>query len=146
MTNFRFRLEKVLAWRRTQLELEDTKLKKQIAEVAELDRERAELEATAVRAQAEVRAWSPVSGHELASLASFRRHVEDSEKGLAARRATAVQKLQAQQQALLEARRRCRLLERLEQRRRAEWQAATNVEIEQLAAESHLARLARRQS
>jgi hypothetical protein len=40
---------------------------------------------------------------------------------------------------MLEARRCCRLLERLKERRRAEWQAATDREMEELAAESFLA-------
>jgi len=146
MTPFRFRLERVLAWRRTQLELEDAKLKKLIAAVAELDRSRAELEATAIRSEGDVRQWSPLAGHDLAALASFRLHVRNRENDLSARRREALQRLEAQYRAMLEARRKCRLLERLEQRRLAEWQAGAERELEQLAAETYLAGLVRRQS
>ncbi|HUI79698.1 MAG TPA: hypothetical protein VLY24_17350 [Bryobacteraceae bacterium] len=146
MTAFRFRLAKVLGLRRTQLDLEDAKLKRQIAQVAELDRARAELEAAAIRSETEVRNWSPLLGRELAALAHFHRHVQDREKEIAVRHQQAVEQLQAQQQVMMEARRRCRLLERLEQRQFAEWQAAGDRELEQLAAESYLSRLARRQS
>jgi hypothetical protein len=146
MTQFHFHLEKVLAWRRTQLELEDAKLKRQIAAVAELDRARAELEATAIRCEVEVRDWRPLAGQDLAALANYQLHVQNREKDLATRRSEAVQKLASQQQAMLEARRRCRLLERLEQRRKAEWQAAVDREVEQLAAESYSSGLVRRRS
>jgi len=146
MSSFHFRLQKVLAWRRTQLELEDAKLKRQIAVVAELDRVRAELEATAIRSEVEVRNWSPLAGQDLAALAGYHVHVQNREKDLATRRREALQQLEAQQQAMLEARRRCRLLERLEQRRHAEWQAAADREVEQLAAEAYLSGLVRRRS
>jgi hypothetical protein len=45
---------------------------------------------------------------------------------------------------MLEARRRYRLLERLQERQLHEWQLLSSRELEQLAAESHLAGLARR--
>ena len=146
MTAFRFRLEKVLALRRTQLELEDAKLRRQIAVVADLDGERAQLEAAAIQSEEEVRGWSPLPGQALAALANFHAHTRRRADELAAQRQQAVGRLQAQQQVLLEARRRCRLLERLEQRKRAEWQEAAARELEQLAAESYLAGLARRKS
>lgn len=143
MTPFRFRLEKVLTWRRAQLQLEEAKLQRQIEAVAELDRERAQLEARAIRLESEARNWSPLAGQDLAALSSFHRHVQDREQDLAARRRQALELLESQKQALLEARRRCRLLERLEQRQRAEWQTAADREWEQLAAESFLSGLVR---
>jgi hypothetical protein len=146
MTAFQFRLEKVLAWRRTQLEVEDAKLRRQIAALAELDRARAELEATAIRSEVQVRDWNPLAGQDLAALSNFHLHIRNREKDLAERRRDAVQQLDAQQQALLVARRRCRLLERLEQRRLTEWQAAADREVEQLAAESYLSGLMRRRA
>ena len=88
MTPFRFRLEKVLTWRRMQLELEEIKFRQVSAAVVELDRARAALEN--------------------------------------------------------EARRHCRLLERLKERRLEEWEAAFARELEDLAADSHLAALAPR--
>jgi flagellar export protein FliJ len=49
----------------------------------------------------------------------------------------------AQRERLLEARRKHRLVEKLRERRVAEWVMESNREIEQNAAESHLARLSR---
>jgi hypothetical protein len=45
---------------------------------------------------------------------------------------------------MLEARRRLRLLERLKDRRMAEWRAARDKELEELASESYLAKWQRR--
>jgi hypothetical protein len=92
----------------------------------------------------QVRAWSPLAGRDLAALAGFRVHVRDQERKLAVRRAECLRHIAAQQSAMLEARRRYRLLERLQERQLHEWQLLSSREIEQLAAESHLAGLARR--
>jgi hypothetical protein len=46
----------------------------------------------------------------------------------------------------LEARRRCRLLERLRERRWTEWQLARDRELEELASDSYLAQWNRRQA
>jgi len=144
MKAFRFPLAKVLHWRRLQLELEENKLKRLTAALAQVDRTGAELAAAAVRAEMQVRSWSPLAGRDLAALAGFRMHVRNQERSLAARRAECLRQIAAQQIAMLEARRRCRLLERLEERQLREWRLLSSRDIEQLAAESHLAGLARR--
>lgn len=146
MTNFRFRLDKVLAWRRTQLQLAEVEFRREAGALALLDQALAELEARGARTEVEVRDWSPLSGSDLAALDGFRRYVGRHGKELAAKRAEQARKLAEREQAMLEARRRCRLLERLRERRLEEWQAEDKRELEQLAAESHLARLARQSS
>jgi len=146
MTSFRFRLEKVLDWRRQQMELEEAGFKRQTTAIAEMDGACAALEASGIRAELEVRAWSPLAGNDLAALAGFRLHTRRQEQEIARLRAEAQKKLEARQATLLEARRRCRLLERLRERRLAEWQTACDRELEELAAESYLAGLARRRA
>jgi flagellar export protein FliJ len=146
MTSFRFRLEKVLDWRRQQMELEEARFKQQTAAVAGLDGACAALEAAGIRAELEVRTWSPLAGNDLAALAGFRLHTRRQEQEIARLRAEAQKKLEALQTTMLEARRRCRLLERLRERRLAEWQAACDRELEELAGESYLAGLARRRA
>jgi len=146
MTTFRFRLDRVLAWRRTQLELAEIEFRREAAALAELDFASAELEARGIRTEAEVRDWSPLAGRDLAALSGFRRYVERRAKEIAAQRVEQARKLAQREQAMLEARRRCRLLERLRERRLAEWQYASGREVEQTAAESYLARFARRSS
>ncbi len=143
MTNFRFRLEKVLAWRRTQVDLEEAKFQQRTLELREVENEQARIEAAGNRAETEVRGWSPLTGYDLETLAHYRKYVTSQEKQIAQRREEARQRLEAQQQAVFEARRRCQLLERLRDRRRAEWQAQAGKELEELAAESYLSSLAR---
>ncbi len=140
MKSFHFRLEKVLEWRRTQLELEENNFRKQVAALAELDRQAAEIEAAGQRSEAIVRTWNPVAGGELEALDRFRLHVKARELEMEIPRGEARRRLAAQQEVMLEARRRLRLLEKLRARRVAEWQAACDKELEEMASESFLAR------
>jgi len=144
MKAFQFRLEKALEVRRRQLELEENRFQLQTAALAELDRTRAELEATAIRAEVQVRGWDPLSGRDLAALTSFRAHAENQQRILATRRAEQQRRLEAQRTAMMEARRQFRLLERLRERQLAEWRTAVDREAEQFAAECHLAGIVRR--
>ena len=143
MKSFRFPLEKALELRRTQLELEEANHKRQIAAVAAIDRRKAEIEASGVQAEIEVRQWSPIQSGDLAALGHYRLKVKSEESALARHRLDAVQKLAAQQKVMLEARRRFRLLERLKERRLAEWTAERDKELDEIAAESFLARWSR---
>jgi hypothetical protein len=144
MKAFHFPLEKALDWRRIQLELEEARYKQQIAALSGLDRQRAEVEASGIRAEIQVREWSPVVAGDLSALGNFRLYVKSQESEIARRRFQAAQKLAEQQKLMLEARRRCRLLERLKDRRLTEWTAGRDREVEEIAAESYLARWRRR--
>ena len=146
MKSFHFSLEKALEWRRIELNLQEARYKTQSAEVAELDRQRAELEASGIRAEVQVRAWNPVVSGDLTALGSFRLRVRTEEAEIGRRRDACAQKLAAQKQQMLEARRRCRLLERLKEHHLAEWTAARDRELEEIAAESYLARWKRQGS
>jgi hypothetical protein len=140
---FRFRLEKVLAWRRTQFEIEESRYRQALAGLASLDHARAELEASAIQAEVQVRAWNRVEGSDLAALDGFRRAVRSKEQTIAARRVESAKAADVQLQNMLEAQRRCRLLERLKERRLAEWQTENDRFLEQVATEAYLARLVR---
>jgi len=144
MKNFQFRLERVLQWRRTELEMEQARLEQQLREVMELDSERAGIEAAGIRSELEVRAWRPLAGSDLAALAAFRRHIAAKQNQIEVRREEARRKLESRKAAMIEARRRSELLERLKQRRLSEWKAEADRELEELAAESYLARFVRR--
>jgi hypothetical protein len=139
MTRFHFPLQKVLDWRRTQLEIEEEKFRQRAETIAAVDRARAELEAGAALTESEVRRWDPVGGGDLRALGDYRAHVRAAEARLRADRAERARALAAQQAAMLEARRRFRLLERLKERRLAEWKSASDREIEEIASESYLA-------
>jgi len=143
MTGFQFPLQKVLDWRRTQLELEEVRFKQQVAALAELDGARARLEAAGMQAELQVRDWSEMRGGDLAALGSFRLDVKQRENQIAARRVECQKSLETQQRIMLEARRRSRLLERLKDRRLAEWQATRDRELEEIASDSFLAKWGR---
>jgi hypothetical protein len=140
MTAFRFRLQRVLDFRRTELELAEARYRQQAGALAAVDRARAELAAEGVHTETEVRTWNPIVERDLAALAEFRLHVRARDAELAARRLECVKQLEAHQAAMLEARRRFRLLERLKERGLEAWTAERDRELEQLASEAFLAR------
>ena len=142
MNAFRFPLERVLGWRRSELELEEHKFQQLVAAVAAVDREMADLAATRIQAETTVREWSSLSGSDLAALGSFRLYAVKKNTELAARRVVCARRVADGRNAMLEARRRFRLLERLRERRYEEWRLARDKELEDLASESYLARWA----
>ena len=144
MTPFRFRLEKVLQIRRMELDREEATLRQHTLAVSELEKRQAQLDQAAAQAEVEVRAQAELAGSDLAALASFRHYLAGQTTQLAKQIREARERAAAQQKILLEARRRCELLERLKQKRLAEWRAAADHELEQLAAESYLANASRR--
>jgi len=146
MTTFQFRLQKALDWRRTQLTLAEARAEQQMAALAAIDQARSELEAMGHRTEIEVRQFAPLDGGHLGALGSFRLAIRARGKDLAGKRAECQKELAVRQSAVLEARRRCRLLERLKERRWAEWHQAAERELDELAADSYLAQWARRRA
>jgi hypothetical protein len=140
MNAFRFPLKRVLDWRQTQLQMEEARYRQHAGNLAELDHIRAEIEAAGIRAEVQVREWGDVTSSDLEALSAFRLRVKSQERRIAAQRVECAQKLAEQQRVMLEARRKCKLLERLEERKQAEWKAAVDKELDELAAESFLAR------
>jgi hypothetical protein len=146
MTNFHFSLQKALDLRHLQLELHEAKFQQQAAVLVELARVREAMQASRAVAEAHVRAGGSAQGYDLAALGAFRLHLQSKEKDLAQRRLEGEKKLEECRDAMLEARRRCRLLENLKARRKVDWTVALNRELEELASESYLAQWNRRQA
>jgi hypothetical protein len=146
MTTFQFPLQKAFDWRRTQLALAEARVQQQLAALAALDQARAELDAMSQRTELEVRRFAPLDGGHLATWDTFRLAIRARTRDLAGKRADCQKELATLQSAVLEARRRCRLLERLKERRWAEWHAAAERELDELAADSYLAQWARRRA
>jgi hypothetical protein len=140
VTAFRFPLDRVLAWRRSQLDAEQAEFRQRADAVAAIDRERAELEASGVAAEVQIRECRTLEGRDLEALARFRAWVRTRDSRLADERVARQRALGEQRTRMLEARRRCRLLERLKERRLAEWTDAAEKELEAFAAEAYLAR------
>jgi len=146
MKNFEFALDRALNWRRTQLAVAEARLREQLAALAAIDRARTELDAAGRRAEVETRDFQPLGGGDLGALENFSLRLRKHDRDLQAKRVACQKETAACQSALIEARRRCRLLERLKERRWAEWQAARDRELEDLAADSYLAQWARRRA
>jgi len=145
MNAFHFPLQKALDLRQTQLTLEESRYRQQLAELGAIDRSRAEAEASGLRAEIEIRQSSSVRGSDLTALDRFRLRVKNDQARIAAQRETAVRELAVRQDRMLLARRRSKLLERLRERRLQEWQADRDRELEKIANESYLAQWSLRQ-
>jgi len=137
---FRFRLERVLRWRRAELELAQFQMKRLSAEMDAVERDRAQAAAARAAAPGELARIRPLDGAALAAHASYLEGLARRQGELAQRRRELEKRIAEQHARLLEARRRVRVLEQFRARSLAEWQAAADRELEQLAAESHLAR------
>ena len=146
MKPFRFRLEKVLEWRRLELAREEAQFRQQTAALAAIDRSRAELEAGGIRAESEIRQMRGVAGSELCALDAYRLEVRRGQARLAEKRRECERLVAERQRALVEAQRRCRLLERLKERRLDEWKHELDHELQELGQESFLARWNRERS
>ena len=121
MKAFRFPLERVLDWRRSEMGVEENKLRQLHAAVRALDQERAELEQTRARTEQTLISSSAVNADELHALENWRIAVRLRCEAIARRRKEREGEIAAQQQKLLEARRRYRLLDKLKERRLQEW-------------------------
>ena len=146
MHSFQFRLGQVLEWRRTQLGIEENKLLQLAAGLEELALAAAKVGLVKSRAEQNVRETRAVEAADLWALAAYRRRLLAQLEALARRRRECQVQLAAQRDRVLEAQRQCRLLEKLEDRRRAEWKVGLDREIENQAAESFLAAWHRRRS
>jgi hypothetical protein len=138
MRAFEFPLRQALAWRRTQLETEENKLRQLAAKVEELALAAVRLDLVKGRAEQTVREATAVDAAELWAWAAYRQRLLAESKALAGRKRECEQQVTAQRERTREAQRQCRLLEKLEERRRAAWRVEADREMENLAAESFL--------
>lgn len=143
MRRFVFRLESVLRWRRSRFELEQNRLRELAAERDRIRLRLRRLEEQRRRLEGELLASGTLSGAELAALEAWRLRQRVERARCEQALAEAERRVEAQREQALEARRRLRLLERLKERRYAEWQTEADREAEALAAECHLARRGR---
>lgn len=140
MEPYRFSLARVLDWRRRQQQIEEEALAALLAERHALDRARLDAEREASRLRAEPREDGSHVASELAAAADYRQVLRRRSAQLLRQREQCGSRIAAQRERLLEARRRVRLLERLEAAQRRQWEAAFAREQETLATDLYLAR------
>ncbi len=140
MKPFRFPLERVLEWRREELETEQAALK---ALHAEKERTHSQRRSLVENLEAEQRALvaSPsVSSQALAALESWKGWVRGEIRRLESYLQELDRRIGWQRHKTLEAQRRVKLLERLREKAHRKWKAELDRELEAFAAEAFLAR------
>lgn len=142
MKRFEFRLGRVLDFRREQAELERSRLENLLAQVQRIDHEKESLQSEAADARFQVTGSVSVAGEELFALSGFERHIRNRTALLDQMRQETQLQVRRQHAIVVEAERKVKLLLRLRQRKLTIWTRDEQKELEILAAESYLSRLA----
>ena len=100
----------------------------------------ASFESSRADEEAFVLSSNSVTGEEFAALDRYRTHLQQQRQIALGRRQAAGLKMEEQRGRVMLARRESRLLEKLREVRRKDWEEAVNREFESLAAETYLAR------
>lgn len=140
MNRFQFRLARVQDYRRHQLETAREALHTLLAELEALRASRERLREAYLAEEAAIARSPAAQPRDREALAGYRRHIAREQARLDGRIAGCAARVEKQRALVMEARRRCRLLEKLHEKRKAEWDRAFAREIDSLAEESFLAR------
>lgn len=140
MKAFKFRLQRILEFRLQQAETEREALQKLLGQLRRLDEEALNLQ-NQVRdeRQGAERQPSP-NGSDFLALAQFEGFVVRRTAWIDGQQKHLQPLIERQRTAAMEAERNVKLLERLRERKLKEWVAARDKELDELAADSHLAR------
>jgi hypothetical protein len=139
MKSFRFRLERVLSWRGTQLSLAEAKVEQLKGGLRNTDEALAKVVERRAATHATVTRAALVSGAELGALEASRVWAVREEKRLAACMMELQQSIEVQNRCVAQARRGVELVERLKERKYENWKTEVDHEIDELAAESAIA-------
>jgi flagellar export protein FliJ len=140
MKRFEFRLARVRDFRRQQLEAEEAKLEVLRSERQQLEAESLRLENEAAGTRNSLMVTGSVEAQDLVAADHYLHYLATEGKRQAAKMADWQQRVAKQQQAMVEARRRVRLLEKLEEKQLRLWKEEADREQENLSAELYLAR------
>lgn len=142
MKAFEFRLERIADYRRQQADLARNELQKLTGLFDRLAEQRRNLEQCAADTRANTLRRSDLTGQDLMALSAYGEHVVRSVQEIERKKADLAKQIQNQRSVVMEAERNVKLLERLRDRKFEEWRAETERELDAIAADSHLARLA----
>jgi hypothetical protein len=141
---FTFPLQKALDWYRQSLAAEKALLQRIISEVHGLDRLKESLERRQHSEHEELHRADPILGKDLRGLANYSALIRVDLERLAAERSRKEASLVEQRRRVSVHHRRVRVLEELEQRRKAEWVRGVSLEEDSLAADVFLASMSRK--
>jgi flagellar export protein FliJ len=142
MQRFRFRLDRVLEWRRKKYRLEETRLAACVALVFAAERKIEELRAERTSIERELIERPAIPAADLLNLSRYRLRASKEEIELGEERRLRLVAAAEQRVRVQQAQRQVKLLEKMRERRLEEHTAADNREMESLAAEAFLARWA----
>jgi flagellar FliJ protein len=137
---FEFRLARVRDFRRQQLEMEEVKLEVLRAERQQIEAESLRLENEVTGTRKSLMVTGSAEAQELAAADQYLHCLAIEGKRQAIKLADWQQRTAKQQQAIVEARRRLRLLEKLEEKQLQLWKEEADREQENLSTELYLAR------
>ena len=143
MKSFHFPLQRVLDYRELQMRTEEEKLstiQNQLAEV--LHRENA-LTVAQLNAEMNLLGRPLVEATEFRALSAFQLRVRSEKVSLLAARKNIETQVAEQRKRLLKARKDCKILENLKDRRKKAWTYLSDREVENTAAESYISNWAR---
>lgn len=140
LNRFQFRLARVEQYRLREFEAANEVLHRLIRERDSLREAKETLRGQYLAEEEALRAASVPRPSDHEALTYYRRHVLAEQAKLDARIQDWERRVEKQRAEVMEARRRHRLLNRLHEKRKAEWDTAFARETDSLAEESHLAR------
>jgi flagellar export protein FliJ len=140
---FTFPLQKALDWYRQSLAVEKASLQRIIHEIQMLDRLKDSLERRRHTELEQLQVGSNMSGVDLRGLGHYSALIRTDLARLAAERMRKEASLAEQRKKVVLHHRRVRVLEQLEQRRKAEWTRSLGVEEDNFASDLFLASIAR---
>jgi len=136
MKKFAFRLETALRLRLTQLKREKLKLQTLVFEETKLERLLLDLQAERLKASSTLQSCSAIDAFELRALSAFNLGAEARKMSLKQQLARQAQLIGEARQHVMLAERNVRLLEKMREKERAEWQIAWNRDLQANAEEA----------
>lgn len=142
MKAFEFRLERVAEYRREQADLARNELERMTSMMDRLAAEGDEVQQRAVEMRTNTMRRADLNGQDLTALSSYEDHAARILRQIDAKKTELAKHIDKQRSVVREAERNVKLLDRLRDRKFQEWRAESDRELDALAADSHLARLA----
>jgi flagellar export protein FliJ len=136
--SFRFPLQRVLDWRGLQLRTEEERLAGLQQKLTSLALREKLLAAAQSKSESELLEAQVIAGFDLRALAGFQVRIKSERAALRASRAQCEANIAEQRRRLLKARKDCRVLEQLKEKRHREWTYLGDREVEETAAESYI--------
>ncbi len=143
MKAFHFPLQRVLEWRALHMRTEEEKLSSIQNKLAEVLYRDNALVVAQLNAQMNILGQQVMDGSEFRALAAFQLRIRNQRATLLASRRDLESQVAEQRKRLLKARKDCKILENLKERRKRAWTYLSERELENTAAESYISSWAR---